>query len=73
MIELPFHKMRLLLIVLEGVNARDLGLVTWHYLTLCMLENLSSAKMSSAEFLKLAFSSIYFSNNTIKIANSFGS
>ena len=34
-----------------------------------MLGNLSSAKMSSAEFLKLAFSSI-FSKNTIRIANS---
>jgi len=35
-----------------------------------MLGNLSSAKMSSAEFLKLAFSSIFFSKNTIRIANS---
>ena len=40
-------------------------------LTLCMLGNLSSAKMSSAKFLKLAFSSIFFSKNTIRIANSF--
>ena len=39
-------------------------------LTLCMLGNLSSAKMSSAEFLKLAFSLIFFSKNTIRIANS---
>ncbi|KAH3720528.1 hypothetical protein DPMN_063427 [Dreissena polymorpha] len=30
------------------------------YLTLCMLGNLSSAKLSSAEFLKLAFSSMFF-------------
>ena len=29
-------------------------------LTLCMLGNLSSAKMLSAEFLKLAFSSFFF-------------
>ncbi|KAH3712882.1 hypothetical protein DPMN_072640 [Dreissena polymorpha] len=28
--------------------------------TLCMLENLSSAKMSYAEFLKLAFSLMFF-------------
>jgi hypothetical protein len=39
-------------------------------LTLCMLGNLSSAKMLSAKFLKLAFSSIFFSKNTIRIANS---
>ena len=32
-------------------------------LTLCMLGNLSSAKMSSAEFLKLAFSSNFFQRN----------
>ena len=36
-------------------------------LTLCMLGNLSSAKMLSAEFLKLAFSLIFFSTNTYKI------
>ena len=35
-----------------------------------MLGNLSSAKMLSAEFLKLAFSSIFFSKSTIRIANS---
>ena len=35
-----------------------------------MLGILLSAKMSSAEFLKLAFSSIFFSKNTIRIANS---
>ena len=35
-----------------------------------MLGNLSSAKMSSVEFLKLAFSSFFFPKNTIRIANS---
>ena len=35
-----------------------------------MLGNLLSAKMSSAEFLKLAFSSIFFLKTTIRIANS---
>ena len=34
-----------------------------------MLGNLSSAKMSSAEFVKLAFSSTFCSKNTIRIAN----
>ncbi|KAH3833787.1 hypothetical protein DPMN_107103 [Dreissena polymorpha] len=38
-------------------------------LTLCMLGNLSSAKMLSAEFLKLAFS-LNFAKNTIRKANS---
>ena len=35
-----------------------------------MLGNLLSAKMSCAEFFKLAFSSLFFSKNTIRIANS---
>ena len=35
-----------------------------------MLGNLPSAKMLSAKFLKLAFSLIFFSKNTIRIANS---
>ncbi len=39
----------------------DLWAKFWEiWLTLCMLGNLSSAKMSSAEFLKLAFSLIFF-------------
>ena len=41
------------------------------YLALCMLGNLSSAKMLSAEFLKLAFFYLFFYfKNTIRIANS---
>jgi hypothetical protein len=41
-------------------------------LTLCMLGNLLSAKMLSAEFLKLAFFlDFFFSKNTIRIPNSF--
>ena len=39
-------------------------------LTLCMLGNLSSAEMSSAKFLKLAFALTFFSKNTIRVANS---
>ncbi|KAH3873529.1 hypothetical protein DPMN_036766 [Dreissena polymorpha] len=41
-------------------NLAALGNKIGMVLTLCMLGNLSSAKMSSAEFLKLAFTLIFY-------------
>ncbi|KAH3726299.1 hypothetical protein DPMN_052158 [Dreissena polymorpha] len=51
---------------------QDLSRSEYFALTLCSMGNLSSAKMTSAEFLKLAFSLIFF-KEYYKNSKQFGS